>query len=343
MRLALITPHFTPSVRGNAITVERIASGLRDQGVGVRVFSLDRRDAAAVRADLHAAPPDLLHGFHAAATGPLVACLAGDLGIPWVLTLTGTDVNHDLYDVRRRGAVLEVLARADALVAFHDSIRARVEAELPGAGRRVHVIGQAVRCRDGRFDLGRRLGIPGHAFVAFQPAGIRRVKNIPSILEPLAAVQRRHPRLRYLLAGPVIEEDEGRRVEALLRGRSWAAYLGPLAHAEICAILSRTDAAISSSLSEGGMPNAVLEAMSKGVPVLASSIEGHRSVIEDGRDGLLYGSPEEFEEKLERLLAEPGLGPRLGARAREAARQFRPEDETAAHLALYRTLLGARV
>jgi glycosyltransferase involved in cell wall biosynthesis len=170
------------------------------------------------------------------------------------------------------------------------------------------------------------------------------VKNIPSLIPSLSAVQRRQPQLRYLLAGPVIEPDEGERLKAMLQGQSWATYLGALPHEEICAILPQAQVVLSSSHSEGGMSNAVLEAMSKGVPVLASDIEGNRSVIQDGRDGLLYGSPAEFEQKLERLIQDRALAATLGSRARDKiAREFRLGGEIDAYLRLYRSLLAARV
>jgi glycosyltransferase involved in cell wall biosynthesis len=79
--------------------------------------------------------------------------------------------------------------------------------------------------------------------------------------------------VKYILAGPVIEPEEATRVADALRGLPWATYLGALEHEQICAGLSAVQVVISSSLSEGGMPNAILEAMSKGVPVLVSDIE----------------------------------------------------------------------
>lgn len=344
MHLVLITPHYFPSLRGNSITVQRIESGLRDQGLEVSVFSLDRDEATAIAEDVRRLRPDVVHGFHAVKTGRLVLETARAAGAASVVTFTGTDVNEDLLDAAQRPLVLEVLGRCDALVVFHASIKAKVVAVLPEAGERVHVISQAVRCREARLDLGERLGVDPSAFVAFQPAGIRRVKNVPSVIPPLSAVQRRRARLRYLLAGPVIERDQGERVEALLRDRPWADYLGALPHEEICAILSQVHVVINSSLSEGGMSNAVLEAMSKAVPVLASDIEGNRSVIEDGRDGFLYRSPAEFEEKLERLMEDAALGPALGRRAQQKiARHFRLEGEIGAYLRLYRSLTAARV
>jgi len=39
-RVAVLTPFASPSVRGNAITVERITRGLRQRGVELRVWDL---------------------------------------------------------------------------------------------------------------------------------------------------------------------------------------------------------------------------------------------------------------------------------------------------------------
>ncbi len=341
MILALVTPYYFPSVRGNSVTVQRIESGLRDQGHAVSVFSLDRQDRDVVRAGVRRLHPDLVHGFHARATGPLVVDVARDLGIPAVITLTGTDVNLDLFDPERRPVVLEVLCRATALVAFHQTICERVQAEVPDVAPRMHVIHQAAYCQDGRFDLRGRLGLRPEDFVFFQPSGIRRIKNVPAVVPPLTTLHRRHPRVRYVLAGPQIEAAEAERVAALLQGLPWAFYVGEISHDAVCAGLRQANAVVNSSLSEGGMPNAVLEAMSHGVPVLASDIEGHRTVIDDGQDGLLFGSAEEFVEKAERLLTEPATAEALGQRARrKMAAQFTLAGEIGGYLALYRSLTG---
>jgi hypothetical protein len=66
MRLAIVTPFYFPSVRGNSITVQRIESGLRDQGLLVRVWSLEHSPSAReVLRDIEGFTPDLVHGFHA--------------------------------------------------------------------------------------------------------------------------------------------------------------------------------------------------------------------------------------------------------------------------------------
>jgi glycosyltransferase involved in cell wall biosynthesis len=341
MRLALITPHYFPSVRGNSVTVQRIESGLRDQGVIVQVFSLDQESPDAILAGLQRFRPDAIHGFHATKTGPPAIQTARALGIPAVITLTGTDVNLDLVDAGRRPTVLAVLRAAQAIVVFHETIRDRVQREAPEVGPRIRIIGQSVQCDEAPYDLRGKLGLTPLDFVVFQPAGIRGVKNIPSVIPPLRTLQERHPHLRYVLAGPVIERTEAARVEELLRDLPWAFYLGTVTHEEICAILPQVEVVVNSSLSEGGMSNAVLEAMSKGVPVVASDIDGNRSVILDGQDGFLFGSEAEFVEKVGRLLEDVALRYALGRRAKQKiVAQFKLEGEVGGYLALYRFLVA---
>lgn len=341
MRLALVTPHYYPSVRGNSVTVQRIESGLRDQGVTIQVFSLDQETPDAILTGLQRFLPDAIHGFHATKAGPLTIQAAHTLRIPAVITLTGTDVNLDLVDAGRRPTVLAVLQAAQAIVAFHETIRAKVEREAPDVGLRIRVIGQTVQCDEARYDLRGKLGLGPRNFVIFQPAGIRRVKNIPSVIPPLRTLQERYPHLRYVLAGPVIEQGEAARVQGLLRDLPWAFFLGTVTHEEICAILPQVEVVVNSSLSEGGMSNAVLEAMSKGVPVVASDIDGNRSVILDGQDGFLFGSEAEFVQKMGRLLDDAALRYALGRRAKQKiAAHFKLEGEIGGYLALYRSLVA---
>jgi L-malate glycosyltransferase len=339
MRLALLTPFAPPSVRGNAITVRRIADGLRARGVAVEVAALDQDDPAAVRARLFEARPDLVHAFHATQTGPLAAETARALGVPLVVTLTGTDGNQDLPSPARRAGVLAVLEAARALVVFHESMGRAVMREAPEQAAKLRVIPQGVDCAGPPFDLRGSLGLGPEAALLLQPAGLRRVKNIPAVLPSLAALARRHPHLRYLLAGPVLEADEAARVLPRLAESGWGRYLGSLPHEQLCGGLATVDVVINSSLSEGGMPNAVLEAMSRGVAVLVSDIAGNRSIVRDGEDGLLFGSEAQFMAQAERLLEDPVLRRALGRRAREKVLAEYPlRREIEGHLALYESL-----
>jgi glycosyltransferase involved in cell wall biosynthesis len=342
MRIVLVTPVAYPAARGNAVTVGRLEAGFRRRGVAADVLDLSGTPAAEISDRLGALAPDVVHAFNAFLAAPAVRPFVRARGVPLVVSLTGTDVNHDLFDPERRAVTLAAVREANAVVVFHDAIRGKVAREAPEAGPRVHVIAQGVALSEESpppADLLPRR--PGET-VFLLPAGIRRVKNVLFPLAPLGALAARYP-LRFVVAGPVIEASEAGRLERAVAGVDWATYLGEVPHRRVAALLDQADVVVNSSLSEGGMANAVLEAMSRGKPVLASDIEGNRSVIQHEVDGLLYGSSEDFERQAERLIRDPALRQRLGAEARAAIeRRHSPDREIDAHLALYRRLLAER-
>lgn len=340
MRVALVTPVAFPSVRGNAVTVGRLLAGLRSRGVAAEVVDLSRMPSDTVAERLAGIGPDLVHAFHAFRGAPAAVLFVRERAVPLVVSLTGTDVNHDILDPERRPGIVAAVRAARALVAFHETIRARVAREVPDAASRVEIIPQSVVLADEPYpleDLAPRR--PGEVRFLL-PAGIRRVKNVLFPLAPLAALAQRDP-IRFLVVGPVIEETEGARLFAALKGVEWATYLGEVPHAQMGSLLDQVDVVVNASLSEGGMANSVLEAMCRGRAVLAADIEGNRSVIEPEVDGLLFSTAEEFARQAGRLIGDPALRQRLATAAREkVARLYPPERELDAHLALYLRLLN---
>jgi glycosyltransferase involved in cell wall biosynthesis len=108
-------------------------------------------------------------------------------------------------------------------------------------------------------------------------------------------------------------------------------------------LLEASDVVLNCSASEGGMPNAVLEALALGRAVLASNIEGNKALVEDGVTGLLFDTPADLAAQADRLLGDPELRRRLGeaGRARVVAR-FGPARELDGYLTVYAQLAPAR-
>jgi glycosyltransferase involved in cell wall biosynthesis len=116
---------------------------------------------------------------------------------------------------------------------------------------------------------------------------------------------------------------------------------GYVRYAVVPSLLRRSDAYLQPSLSEG-MPNALLEAMACGLPVVATPAGGSGRAIEDGVEGLLvpFRDPQAIAAALARLWREPDLRERLGSAARERVeREFDLAQEAAGHVELYRGLL----
>lgn len=88
-------------------------------------------------------------------------------------------------------------------------------------------------------------------------------------------------------------------------------------------LLTATDIFVLPSYREG-VPRTVCEAMSSGVPVIATNIRGPREEIDDGVTGYLISthSPEELAEKIAFLATNKGKRTVMGMNAREKAERY---------------------
>jgi glycosyltransferase involved in cell wall biosynthesis len=92
-------------------------------------------------------------------------------------------------------------------------------------------------------------------------------------------------------------------------------------------------------------PNAVLEAMAAGLPVVATRVGGIPEVLNHERNGLLVapGDSGELATAILRLMDEPDLGARLGSAARQTIdARFSFARMTEEFEALYLTELAQR-
>jgi L-malate glycosyltransferase len=335
MRICMIAPHYYPPENGNAVTVRRIERHLRLLGCEVRVFPVDSMSGEELLAGVRAFAPQLLHAFHAYHGGRMAHALAQELAIPYLVTLTGTDVYQALDD-HRSFDTHAALRGAARLVAFHAYVKRRLSEHLPSLEERTVVIAQGVELPA----LSEASQARGECCTFLLPAGIRPVKNVLFPLQPLAALQAVHPGIRLLLVGPVLDPAYAEEVMEALERHPFARYLGTVSHDAMGGLYRAADIVLNSSLIEGGMANSVLEALAYGKPLLVTDIEGNRSIIKECATGLLFRDAAEFARKAERLVTDPELRERLGSNGRTLVRdKYPPEREALAYLELYQTIL----
>jgi glycosyltransferase involved in cell wall biosynthesis len=96
---------------------------------------------------------------------------------------------------------------------------------------------------------------------------------------------------------------------------------------------------ISTSKTEG-MSNALLEALSMGIPAVVRAIGSNSEIIENGVDGFLAHTVEEFVRACETLLKNPSLRKQMGENARKKAEsQFSVKAQIAKIESIYSELL----
>jgi glycosyltransferase involved in cell wall biosynthesis len=94
-------------------------------------------------------------------------------------------------------------------------------------------------------------------------------------------------------------------------------FPGVMDQSRLPAVYASADAFVLASFTEGH-PKVLLEAMACGVPCVASDCAGNRSLVTDGRTGLLFDprAPRALADRIARVLDDPGLARRLAETAR---------------------------
>jgi glycosyltransferase involved in cell wall biosynthesis len=183
-----------------------------------------------------------------------------------------------------------------------------------------------------------QLNLPGDAFVVAWVGRLDPVKRLDVAIRCIELVTEFPCHLLVAGEGPARRsiENLARRSSARKRIRllGWRDDLSPLlSAADVCLFPSRTE----------GMPNAVLEAMAFGLPVVGSDIPALRELAGDDERILLIASNDgpAYAAALRRLHEDAGLRQALARRAANWTRAHVSPVETArATILVYERVLG---
>ena len=144
-------------------------------------------------------------------------------------------------------------------------------------------------------------------------------KGIEILLEAVHAVVGRGTDIQLLAVGEFETVAYAREIRALAvrlgidRRIIWRGF-----QKEIAAELARMDLFVLPSLYGEGLPMVILEAMSAGLPIIASRVEGIPEVVQHESSGIIAapGSVTAFADAIHRLAGDHHLRRRLGAAGR---------------------------
>ena len=331
MKVILVTPNYHQP-RGNTITVERIAQGLNSHGITTEIISITE-DSKFPRIP----PADLVHGFNAYHFNKYWA-QRGSLSYPYLITLTGTDLNHALFNEKTKESVLQTLEGSKAIHVFNENAKKMLWQKVPRLIDKTFLIPQGTKF----FPL-EQVDLQRNSFIFVLPAGIRSVKNIPAAISMLTSLYEKDPRIRLWIVGPIIEKEEGNKVRKLVEQNThWISYWGEIPHSKMSEVYRHADVILNTSLSEG-QSSAILEAMAIGIPVLVSDIAGNRDIVIHGKTGFLYSDEYEFAHYVQYLMENDGLRKRMGVMGKDYVRNHHStEKEAQALRSVYHQILNLK-
>ncbi len=182
-----------------------------------------------------------------------------------------------------------------------------------------------------------RWQIPSDAVLVGTAAAFTKEKDYPNFLRAASLALQKDPRLYFMAVG---EGPQLERIKELARDLGLGertAFTG--FQSDLRQFYAVWDIFVLASKREG-LNNAVMEAMSAGLPVIATQVGGMPELIQTGVDGLLvppYNS-EALADAIVSLAGNPALRKEFGASASAQARDFDQNLMVERNLALYREL-----
>lgn len=227
--------------------------------------------------------PDVLHAPWLHPEGTAAALLGREYGIPVIAQGIGNDANYYLHEYGGRGRVISDLRQATILLFNCESTR-RMAAAAGLEHPRTRIVYHGVEVD--KFTLRPRGGARGIRRIITVAQLIPR-KNHQLLLRAFARLPetvRDRAVLEFVGRGPLRQELEALARELGLSEK--VVFAGSPNHDDMIARLQQADIFCLPTLSEG-MPVATIEAMSCGLPVVASRVDGIPESVQDGVNGLL--------------------------------------------------------
>jgi len=316
MKICIVTPARAGSRLGNAVTAERYAAFFRSAGWRCDVL----RTYAGEKCDV-------LIALHARKSARSVLAFRKRFPLrTLVVVLTGTDLYRDLP---RSAAARRSLRAASRIIVLQPR---GMQALAPRARRKAQSIMQSspARASKGRHrEPGAlRVCVLGHLRPEKDPLrAALAVRSLPLDLD-----------VKVTQAGAALDRRSERAARNEMARNARYRWIGEISHAAAMRLLASSDAMVISSCMEGGA-NVVCEAIARGVPVLASAIDGNTGILGARYPGLFSaGDTRALARLLEKAANEPAFLRRLRSLCRSLRPLVDPRRERRAWIGLLRSL-----
>ncbi|WP_145030707.1 glycosyltransferase family 4 protein [Caulifigura coniformis] len=343
-------------VRGSTVQALTLAQGLSARGYVARVLCQDASQVSPEKRegvqflerpamgwpivmpivrrllarDLDPAAPTIIHAQHRCLL-PLARWLSARWSCPVVLSVN---------DYLNQGELLHCDATfPSAVVAVSESVRDELLTRAPLRPETVHVIHGGVLVPDQ--ETPSAVLDPKHAPVIGTAGPLEAAKGLKYFLAAAPIILQEQPLAQFLVAGAGPEERNLRRLARELGVNSNVTFVPSLS--DFAVSLDAMDVYVLPSLKQG-LGTIMLEAMSRAIPVIATSSGGVYSVIDEGVTGMLVPPSDSaaLAQKVLELLRDPLRARAIGENAREMVQRDFPIDMMITEtVTLYERVLGS--
>ena len=352
-----------PSMGGSGVLATRLGEHLADRGHIVHLVSYDRPIISRKRPGVHinlvgredyplfetigqpyamslvskmlelAANPglDVIHVHYAIPHVLSAYAVSKITGLPWLVTLHGSDAHSLGWSPTFRLAMLRTLQDAGAVTTVSEFLKRRIQERIGFEGE-VIVIPNFIDIDhfspSNEFKLCLETGCitkeeegvtanpDSEEILLLHVSNYREGKRVPGLIEAFRIIADSHPNAHLAIAGDGSERAEvEKRIESLGL-RENVTLLG--VRSDIRELMCCSDVFLLFSNVEG-MPLTVIEAMACGLPVVATPVGGTPELLRAGQDGIMTEGlgEREYAQAVIELIENDSLRLKLAAAGRK--------------------------
>lgn len=253
-------------------------------------------------------------------------------GIPFSFTAHGSDLHVDRHMLPQK------VAAASFVVAISQFNKAMIVEECRGRhAEKVHVVHCGV---DPEWFGERRAAMADRSRLHIVCVGsLELIKGHRYLIQACEQLRARGIDFTCHLVGDGPLRNEVARQIARSGLQEYVILHGPRTRQQVAAMVARCDVAVLASAptprgKREGIPVALMEAMSAGLPVVATRTGGIPELVDDGRNGFLVPPADAaaLTDALQRLASDPELRERLGRTGRATILREFDQEQCAEHL-----------
>ena len=328
---------------------------------GLSEVALMRATTRRIRRIASYEKPDIIHA-HSPALNAIAAAWAGKkLGIPTIYEIrafwedaavgNGADTEGSLRYRATRRLDEHAFHKADAIVTICEGLRADIAARGIAA-EKISVVPNGVSLdafpyrRSAKEELRVKLGLEDKIVLGFF-GSFYPYEGLDILLDAIALLRHERDDIAVILAGGGPVEEELKWQALRLGIEDCVTFLGRVPHQKIGDYYDLTDLFVyprrAMRLTDTVTPLKPLEAMARGGIVLASDVGGHRELVRQGENGLLFPADDAkaLARALDAAITRRPQWTTLGRAARDFVERERSWDRSAqGYLAAYSRALG---
>jgi glycosyltransferase involved in cell wall biosynthesis len=213
--------------------------------------------------------------------------------------------------------------------------------------KRVFLLENCVEIPSSTVEVDLPTALSGDVRLVGTVCNIRRKKNIHIFIEGLSRLVDLYPNLRGVIVGQPLpnELDYHDYIQELIFSKNLSDRVFLLGFRDDAPHLVQKFEVFCLLSEYEGSPNAILEAMAAGRPVIATNTSGIPDLVKDGVNGYLVpvGDADAFAHALEKLLSNPNIE-RMGVEGRKKVEsKFTCQQKAAQLLNIYQQLLKRKL